>query len=73
MTKNKPVAATAAHITAINQMAANDATEEMENHGVRLTHDQADEIDATGHAWLRQRLGLTCTTDDMGVTYSLPV
>ncbi len=73
MTKIKPVTATAAHITAISQMAVNDAAAEMRTHGVSLTHEQADEIDATGHAWLRQRLGLTCTTDDMGVTYSLPV
>ncbi len=71
MTKNKPVTATAAHITAISQMAVNDAAAEMRTYGVRMTHEQAEEIDATGHDWLRNRLGLTCVTDDAGVTYSV--
>lgn len=67
---SQPINATAAHIAAINQLAVNAAAVEMRIYGVCLTHAQADEIDATGHNWLRNRLGLTCVTDDMGVTYS---
>lgn len=60
--------ATNAHITAINAQAYNAAAREMAD-GVRLTHEQSDEIGELGKAWLTSRLGLTPTTDDAGVTY----
>ena len=68
---SKPVIATETHIEAIKQMAFNAAAIEMRMCGVRLTNEQSDEIDAEGHDWLRQRLGLNAATDDSGVTYSV--
>ena len=61
--------ATEAHIAAINAKAFNAAAREMLD-GVRMTHEQSDEIGDEGKMWLIARLGLAARTDDAGVTYT---
>lgn len=52
----------------IRSRAYNDTARAMQAEGVELTHRQADDLGDEGLDWLRDRLGLTVTADDSGVT-----
>lgn len=65
-----PIYPTPAHLSAIRSGAYNDLTREIERCGVRLSHDEADEIGGdVGRSWLTGRLGLHLVTDDRGTMF----
>lgn len=53
----------------IRRQAFDDGARFIVEHGIMLTHDEADEIGDVGFDWLKNRLGLTVTTDDEGVYF----
>jgi hypothetical protein len=57
----------AAIILAILARRIDDATRQAAERGVRLSHEEAEEIGEDGLGWCRTRLGLIATTDDAGV------
>lgn len=57
------------HLDAIRRMAYGDIARDIQQHGIRLTWAQEEECGEEALDWLRQRLGLTATTDSDGVTY----
>jgi hypothetical protein len=62
-----PVRATASEVATIRAARVDTIARRMMARGVRLSHDQADDLGDVGIDWLRTRLGLTVTTDDRGV------
>lgn len=62
-----PTIATATQIEQLRLRAVNDVTREIAAQGIRLTHDQADDLGAEVVDWMRTRLGLSIETTDRGV------
>lgn len=72
MTTNiAPIDPTPEDIAQIRLMAVNDRTRKFGEHGIRLSHDEADEIGEVALDWLRDRFDLRLVTDDRG-TMLLP-
>jgi hypothetical protein len=62
--------ATAEMIDTIKARAFTLAAREMEQRGVNLTHEQADEIGQEGVDWLGSRLGLRCESTHRELQFS---
>lgn len=54
-------------LSAIRARAVTDATRYVQEHGISLSHDEADDMGDECLDWLRTRLGLRVTTTDTGV------
>jgi hypothetical protein len=67
------ITATATQIDQIRLRAANDVTREIAQHGLVLTHEQADDLGEESLAWLGGRLGLSVEETDRGVECTPPV
>lgn len=59
--------ATDEQIATIHKQAYDDEARAMQQSGVSLTWEQADDVGEMGTDWLVTRLGLIVTTDDAGV------
>lgn len=68
-TVSAPTAPTTEQWTAILRRAVPHCVATICDTGLRLTHEQRDEIGDEGHDWLCQRLGLAWESDYEGVTY----
>lgn len=62
------ITATATHLEQLRLRAVNDVTREIAAQGVRLTHEQADDLGEVVIDWMRGELDLAIYTDDVGVT-----
>jgi hypothetical protein len=64
--------ATEAQIEQLRARAVNDVTREIMASGIRLTHEQADELGAEVLGWMGGRLGLNVKATDRGVECTPP-
>jgi hypothetical protein len=64
--------ATEAQIEQLRARAVNDVTREIMASGIRLTHEQADELGAEVLGWMKGRLGLNVKATDRGVECTPP-
>lgn len=55
-------------MAAISAQAYNVITRNIQEWGIFLSHDQADTLGEAGLAWLHDRLGLSLSTTDEGVS-----
>jgi hypothetical protein len=60
--------ATPIEIDTIEARRVDDTTRQMMAEGVSLSWAQVDALGDEAIDWLTRRLGLTCTTDDKGIT-----